>query len=232
MLSFIHSRYFLPAVLLFLWPAAAPGQQPVMPPPLPSSLANPPPPELNALPPPPELQWQSLGPKAPEEQPAPPPEAIAAAPEPEPSIAPPPPPAIDPPAAIAPDPAEMELVKPEVEIWRNGSVNPQIPSRQLNRLKPAYITGTEPVWLRVQFDPLAGGKKVFVKPSSGITLDLPVAMMTISDSGECLFLAQLDENVLESHIIFYCEGVKTVLPVLRASLAKVEEKEAESGEGQ
>lgn len=125
----------------------------------------------------------------------------------------------------------MELVKPEVEIWRNGSLNPQIPSRQLNRLKAAYITGTEPVWLRVQFDPLAGGKKVFVKPS-GITLDLPVAMMTISQSGECLFLAQLEENVFEGHIIFYCEGVKTVLPVLRASLAKVEEKEAESGGGQ
>ena len=86
--------------------------------------------------------------------------------------------------------------------------------------------------MRVQFDPLAGGKQVFIKPSSGITLDLPVAMMTISDSGECLFLAQLEENVFESHIIFYCEGVKTVLPVLRASLAKVEEKEAESGGGQ
>ncbi|MFZ1220608.1 MAG: hypothetical protein WAO00_15040, partial [Chthoniobacterales bacterium] len=64
MLRFFCYRYFVLAILLFVWPAKAPGQQPVMPPPLPSSLANPPPPELNALPPPPELQWQSLGPKA------------------------------------------------------------------------------------------------------------------------------------------------------------------------
>jgi len=230
MSKFVHCSFVLLAICLFLFPANSPAQQPVMPPPLPSSLANPPPPELDALPSPPELQWQPLGPKGSEEPPAPPAEVIATAPETEASIDPPPPPVIDPPAN-SPNPVEMELVKPEVEIWRSGSSTPQVPPRQLNRLKPAYITGTEPVWLRVQFDPLAGGKKVFVKPS-GITLDLPVAMMTISDSGECLFLAQLEENVSEGHIIFYCEGVKTVLPVLRASLAKVEEKEAESGGGQ
>lgn len=203
-----------------------------MPPALPSSLSNRPPPELDALPPPPELQWQSLGPKAAAENPETSLEAIAPPPQTEAAIDPPPPPVSDPPAPNPPDPAEMELVQPEVEVWRNNSSSPQIPPRQSTQLAPAYITGTEPVWLRVQFDPLAAGKQVFVKPSRGITLNLPVAMVTVSECGECLILAQLDEHVFESHIIFYCEGAKTVLPVLRGSLRKVEEKEAESGGGQ
>lgn len=229
MLKSFCSRCFLLTVFLLLWPATVPAQQMVMPPP---SAAASPPPDPDLLPQPPALQWWSLGPKSLDDESSGP-EAIAIPPpQPEASIAPPPPPVIDAPALNPPSPAELELAKPDVEVWRSGSERPQIPPRQYNRLEPAYITGTEPVWLRVQFDPLAAGKHVFVKPSRGITLDLPVAIMTISNRGECLFLAQLDEHVFQSHIIFYCEGVKTVLPVLRASLAKVEEKEAESGGGE
>jgi hypothetical protein len=94
------------------------------------------------------------------------------------------------------------------------------------------MTGTGPVALRVQFDPSAAGKGVIVIPGRGITLNPPNAILTISPSGECNISAQLEENSSRSHIIFYCAGIKTVLPVLRSSLRVVEEKEAETGGGQ
>jgi hypothetical protein len=56
------------------------------------------------------------------------------------------------------DPAALELAKPDVEIWRNESEYPQIPARRANRLALSYVTGTEPVSLRVQFDPRMEGK--------------------------------------------------------------------------
>jgi hypothetical protein len=122
----------------------------------------------------------------------------------------------------------MELLKPEVEIWRAESESPQVPSRQFNKLEAAYVTGTEPVWLRVQFDPAAAGSTVYVKPSRGIVLDPQVAKMTVPSNGECIVPAQVVEGFKQSHIIFYCGPVTTVLPVVRATLAKVIEAEEES----
>jgi hypothetical protein len=130
-----------------------------------------------------------------------------------------------------PDPAQMELVKPEVEIWRTESESPQIPPRVSNRLAPAYFTGNAPVVLRVQFSPLAAGKIVYIKPGLGITLEPPQALLTVSSTGECVFQARFAEGLPRSHFVFYCEGVKTVLPVIRGSLATVEAMEAETGGG-
>jgi hypothetical protein len=123
------------------------------------------------------------------------------------------------------------LAKPEVEIWREASILPQVPSRRLDHLDQAYVTGTEPVSLLVRFNPLAAGKKVYVKPGRGITLEPPVVILTVSPSGECIVVVRVVEGFARSHIIFYCEGVKTVLPVVRASLPKVEQNEAETGGG-
>jgi hypothetical protein len=229
MLRSYYARYFFLVVILFLPPAAVLAQHLVMPSP---NMAAPTPPDPDLLPPPPQLDWGTLAPKDSEEEPAAPAGVIAVAPQPEDPIALPPPPVIEPPASNPPTPADIELAKPEVEVWREESLSPQIPPRQINQLQDAYVTGIEPVWLRVQFNPLAAGKRVVVKPSRGITLDPPQAIRTIPPNGECLILAQLAENVLTSHIIFYCQGVKTVLPVVRASLAKVEEKEAATGGGQ
>jgi hypothetical protein len=83
----------------------------------------------------------------------------------------------------------------------------------------------------VQFNPLAAGKRVYVRPGKGVTVGTSETVLTVSASGECLLSAQLDESFPRSHIIFYCDGVKTVLPLVRASLPKVEEKEAETGGG-
>jgi hypothetical protein len=144
-------------------------------------------------------------------------------------IAPPPPPIIETPLPGGPDPEAMELVKPEVEIWRGDSEWPQIPARFSDRLDPAYVTGTEPVWLKVQFNPLAAGKKVLVRAGLGITLNATGAALTVSASGECLVQAQLNEGCNRSHLNLYCEGIKTVLPVLRAPLATVIAVEEETG---
>jgi hypothetical protein len=134
---------------------------------------------------------------------------------------------VETPLPAGPSAAEMELAKPEVEIWREESQSPQIPERRYNQLEQAYVTGTAPVVLRVQFSPLVAGKTVYVKPCRGIALVPEVAAMTVSATGECIVSVQLAERLARSHIIFYCEGVKTVLPVVRASLAVVLEMEGE-----
>lgn len=150
-------------------------------------------------------------------------------PQAEPSIAAPPPPAVENPVPGAPDPAQMELAKPDIEVWRTESDAPQVPTRVSNHLAQAYFTGTEPVVLRVQFSPLAAGKTVYVKPGRGITLEPPLALLTVSSSGECLVQARFAEGLPRSHFVFYCEGVKTVLPVVRGTLAQVEAAELGSG---
>lgn len=144
-------------------------------------------------------------------------------------IAPPPPPVLENPVSVGPGAEEMELVKPDVEVWREDGDYPQIPPRQFNQLEQAYVTGTEPVILRVQFDPLAAGRRVFVKPGKGIILNPSVTVMTVSSVGDCVVYAQLLDGVSRSNIVFYCEGVKTVLPVVRASLPTVIAAEEETG---
>ena len=227
MLKFFLSRYFLLAILVFLWQNRMPAQEPMIPPLSPPAVLPPDPPDPDTLPPPPQLQWESLTPKGAEDASGGSVETVIPPEQLETPIAPPPPPAIETPLP-PPDPAEVVLAQPSVEVWRAESESPQVPPRQFNKLDAAFVTGTEPVWLRVQFNPLAAGKTVWVKPSRGIVLNPPLAKMTISGNGECLFLAQVAEDFTRSHIIFYCEGVKTVLPVVRASLEKVEEMEGAS----
>jgi hypothetical protein len=219
-------------VILCLGIANLPAQEPemILPPLAPFYAA--PPPDPATLPPPPQLEWQSLPPEDSAEEPVtagtvpvPPPQAEAL-------IAPPPPPEVETPFPGGPDPAQLELVRPEVEIWRGASEWPQIPPRRFNQLALAYIAGTEPVWLRVQFNSLAAGKSVSARPGRGLTLQPSNGILTVSSSGECLVLAQLHESVFQSHIIFYCEGVKTVLPISRAPLAIVIQAEEETGGGE
>jgi hypothetical protein len=226
MIRFLPSEYFLLAVLLFFWPMTAPAQQQMQLPPL--DFAVSPAPDPNSLPPPPPLEWESLDPKDSGDRTDPPRTVTIPAPQPEALIAPAPPPVPETPISDPPTLEQLELAKPDVEIWREESISPQIPPRQMAQLSQAYVTGAEPVWLRVQFDPLMVGKNVYIMPGRGITLSPSDSVRSVSSTGECVVTAQLHENVLRSHVIFYCEGVKTILPVVRATLAKVEEKEGES----
>ena len=215
------------SILLILCLSAAhlvAQEQSMIPPPLPSVLP-PEPPDPDALPAPPQLEWEALGPK--DEGGGGEGGAVIYGPPPQPeaSIAPPPPPAVEAPLPDGPDPAEMELAKPEIEVWRQEGESPQVPARRSNQLAHAFVTGTEPVALRVQFDPLAAGKKVWIRPGRGITLLPPDTILTVSPTGECIVGAHLSEGFSRSHIILYCEGVKTILPVVRAPLPVVEEAE-------
>jgi hypothetical protein len=222
-------RCFLFTLLLcFGWANARAQELEMVPPPIPSVLPTPPP-DPDTLPPAPQLQWDSLTPKGAEDQGALVEAAPVAAAETEAPISPPPPPVIEPIVPGLPDAAQLELVQPDVEIWRQQSQSPQVPTRLSSRLDQAYVTGTEPVTLRVQFNPAAAGKEVYVRPGRGLSIGANNGTLIVSSTGECLVAAQLDEGVLRSHIIFYCEGVKTVLPVMRASLATVIEAEEEGG---
>ena len=196
-------------------------------PPIPSVLPTPPP-DPDTLPVPPQLQWDSLTPKGAEDQGTLVDAVPVIAAEPEAPMAAPPPPAIEPIVPGLPPAAAVELVQPDVEIWRQQSESPQVPTRRSNRLDQAFIAGTDPVTLRVQFNPAAAGKEVHVRPGSGVSIGT-TGVLTVSATGECLVAAQLDEDVSRSHIIFYCEGVKTVLPVVRASLTTVIQAETEGG---
>jgi hypothetical protein len=216
-------------LILCLGAAHLPAQEPEMiPPPIPSVLP-PEPPDPDTLPPPPQLEWAPLGPQGGEEEGGGVVATIVPPPLTETPIEPPPPPIVETPVAGLPDPEAVELVKPEVEIWREGSEWPQIPARTANRLDKAYMTGTEPVWLRAQFNPAAAGKRVLVRPGRGLTVVGTGAALTISSTGECLVQAQLAEGIERSHLIFYCDGIRTVLPVVRAPLATVIGAEEETG---
>jgi hypothetical protein len=214
-------RCFLFTLVLGFCAANVPAQElEMVAPPIPDVLP-PAPPDEYTLPAPPPLQWQSLLPKGAEEQ-QPPDEVLdVPPPEPEISIAQPPPAIVETPLPGLPDPADLERAKPDVEIWRPQSEWPQVPERRSNKLDLTYVTGTEPATLRVQFDPLLAGKEVYVRPGLGITLNPSAPILTVSATGECIIAAQIAEGIDRSHITFYCEGVKTVLPVMRAPLATV-----------
>lgn len=219
-------------LILCLGAANLPAQEAgIIFPPIPSVLP-PDPPDPETLPPPPQLQWESLPPRESEAGGGTSAGVDVPPPQPETPIAPPPPPIVETPLPGGPDAEEIELAKPDVEIWRPEGDLPQIPARHSNRLDVAYMTGAEPVWLRVQFAPQAAGKSVYCRPGYGMSLNPPEGILTVASSGECLVLAQLANGVNRSHLIFYCDGVRTVLPVMRAALPTVEADEAQTGGGQ
>jgi hypothetical protein len=219
-------------LILCLGAPNLPAQEPQEIPPPPSAYYTVPPPDPGTLPPPPQFEWAPLGPRDEGGEGDTIETVIVPPPLVETAIATPPPQVVETPLIGQPDQAKIELVEPDVEVWRTEGEVPQIPGRRPNQLDQAYITGTAPVLLRVQFDPLAAGKRVYVRPGKGVSVGITGAALTVSPSGECVLSAQLDEDFPRGHIIFYCEGIKTVLPLVRASLQKVEENEAATGGGE
>jgi hypothetical protein len=222
-------RCFLFTLFLCLgWATARAQELEMVAPPIPEILPPAPPDPYN-LPAPPELQWDSLTPKGSEEE-QPPGEVIyVPPPATETAIAAPPPAMLEIPLPGIPDPADLERAKPEVEIWRPQSEWPQVPERRSNKLDLAFVTGTEPATLRVQFDPLLAGKSVYIRPGMGIALNPPAVTLAVPATGELIIVAQIAEGADRSHITFYCEGVKTVLPVRRAPLPVIIQAEEETG---
>lgn len=127
--------------------------------------------------------------------------------------------------------AHSKMAMLEVEIWCEGSLSPQRPARRGRRFDLAYLIGTEPAFVRLQFHPLAAGKVVTVKQGPGVTIDPPGTELRVGPTGECVVSVALDGSFLQSDINIYCVGIRTRLPLSRASREIVEAQEAAAGGG-
>lgn len=96
-------------------------------------------------------------------------------------------------------------------------------------MERALVTGTEPVTIVLRFNPQSAGEQVTVIAASGILLNPPQQVLTISARGECAFQAQLAEGTPRGHLITYCKNVRTVVPLQRAPLSAVQAWETQPG---
>lgn len=168
-----------------------------------------------------ELEAQSAG-SEPSPMPVPPP--VTPLP---PLPRPPEPPAARP--LSRPDVAEIQRLTPRVEIWRANGQRPQVPMRRRERMEQALVTGTEPATIRLQFNPRAAGERITVIGARGLLLDPPEQVLTVPASGECLVTAQLVQGAPRGHLLVYCKMIKTVVPLSRAPIARVQAEEARTG---
>src|SRR5436190_342295 len=81
---------------------------------------------------------------------------------------------------------EVQRVTPIIEVWRANARAPQVPARHGRYLAPAFVADNQPVMVRLQFDLLARGKTVVVRPGPGGILDPPQAVLAIRPKGQCL----------------------------------------------
>jgi hypothetical protein len=116
-------------------------------------------------------------------------------------------------------------VTPAIEVWRANALLPQVPARRGNYVVPAYIADNQPVMVRLQFDPLARGKAVVVRPGRGAILDPPTEVLQIQPTGECVLTVRLEANAPRGHVTFHCDGLMTTLLLSRRSLALVQATE-------
>ena len=177
-------------------------EEQLLPPPPPPGNYVAPPPDPDTLPPPPPLEWAPLQATDGEANPAPAAELPVPAPQAE---AVPEAPA-DPLPAVK---AEVEVAKAEVEVWRPESESPQVPAQQGAKFDKAYIADVTPVLVRLQFDPLAAGKTIIVKPGPGVTIDPPETEFQVDSNGQCVVSVALDGTFLRSDISVYCDGLRT-----------------------
>jgi hypothetical protein len=142
---------------------------------------------------------------------------------------PPPPlrPALQP--LARPDLAETLRLTPRIEVWRPNAAQPQVPARHRQVTDHAFVTDTDPMTLRLQFNPTAAGERVVVTAANGFSLNPPEQVLTVSSRGDCQISGQLVEGASRGHILIRCKMIRTVVPVTRASLATVQAEEARTG---
>lgn len=117
----------------------------------------------------------------------------------------------------------------EVEVWQKDSTTPQRPVRRGRQFELAYLVGTEPALVRLQFHPLAAGKAVIVKPGPGVKVDPSGTEFRVGPTGECVVSVTLDGSFRRSDINIYCVGIRTKLPLSRAPLAATQEAISRGG---
>jgi hypothetical protein len=227
MLKLSLLRCLLPVLLLCLPVANVSAQETeLVAPPLPDFVTGPPP-DPESLESPPSLEWEPLESVDPEQgtNVTPPEPFVVLPPEPE------APPDAPPVAEILPGKdLDPEKARPEEsEVWREESEFPQMPNRQGAQFDPAYIKGPEPVLVRLQFDPIAAGSAVVVKPGPGVTVDPPETEFYVGPTGECVVSVALDGDFLQSDMNVFCLGIRTRVPLARAPLTTVVAQEEATG---
>ncbi|HEX8077248.1 MAG TPA: hypothetical protein VF511_05495, partial [Chthoniobacterales bacterium] len=68
------------------------------------------------------------------------------------------------------------------------------------------------VLVHLVFDRRMAGKKLAVRRGLGAIVDPYVEVLQIAPTGDCTLNVRLDETMGESHLIFHCEGIRTILP--------------------
>ena len=127
------------------------------------------------------------------------------------------------------DVAEIQRLTPRVEIWRPTGLRPQVPTRNREVMSHVFVTGLEPVTVRLQFDPRVAGERVTVIGARGISLNPPEQVLIVSSRGECTVSVQLTDGAPRGHLLVYCKMLRTVVPLTRAPLATVQTEEARTG---
>lgn len=123
------------------------------------------------------------------------------------------------------------MAVPEVEVWRSHGESPQVPGRRHRRFDLAYVVGKEPTLVRLRFHPQAAGQAVVVQPGPGVTIHPPDTEFRVEKNGECVVSIALDGSFIRSDFNVYCCGVKTKVPLERASLQEVAAREAAGRSG-
>jgi len=116
----------------------------------------------------------------------------------------------------------------QIEVWRPESASPQKPARRGRRFELAYVIGTQPAAIRLQFHPQTAGKAVILKPGPGVTIDPPGPEFSVGNNGQLVVSVRLDGNFGRTDLTVYCIGVKTKLALARAPREVVEAEEAKT----
>jgi hypothetical protein len=120
------------------------------------------------------------------------------------------------PASNPPSLVQLQQLTPTVEIWRPTALAPEVPTRHGNYLTPVSIAPNEVVTVRLQFGPLAMGKAVVVTRAQGAVFDPPQQVLVVQSTGDCAVSVALSEGYPSGALKFYCQGITTTLPLLRA----------------
>jgi hypothetical protein len=145
-----------------------------------------------------------------------------------PTLSPPPLRPVVPPLARL-DIAEVQRLTPRVEIWRAAGLLPQVPARGRRTLNHVFVAGSDPVTLRLVFDPRVAGELVSVVAGGGVILSPSQQVLTVSSRGDCSLAVQLPAGTSRGHLILTCRMIRTVVPLVRAPLTVVQAAEARTG---
>ncbi|PYJ87946.1 MAG: hypothetical protein DME70_05435, partial [Verrucomicrobia bacterium] len=123
-----------------------------------------------------------------------------------------PPPA---PPSGAPSLLYVQSLTPVVEVWRSGTLVPEVPVRRGRYLNPIGIAAAETITVRLQFGPQARGKRVTSHASAGVAVNPPQQTFVLSPAAQIVVALSLGQDYSRGDISFYCEGIHTTLIVGR-----------------